>query len=160
MATYSTYAELVRRYGLRKQAALASDGSGESIETLAADAQAEAFGEINAALSAHGYVVPVDTGAIIVDVGLAALLRRLELALAVTALSREHGEIEDKDAREAAHAEAVWAREFLDSLGKGAVLPGISVPGASFITVTTSDEPPVLPTVESVDERIDRAGAW
>ena len=159
MPTYSTYTDLVRRYGLRKQAALAADGSGEAIETLAADAQTEAFGEINAALSARGYVVPVDTVAV-VDVGLAALMRRLELALAVTALSREHGEIEDKDTREAAHAEAVWARDFLASVGKGSVLPGLSAPGASFITVTTSDEPPVLPTVESVDERIDRAGAW
>ena len=159
MPTYSTYAELVRRYGLRRQAALASDGSGEAIETLAADAQAEAFGEINAALSARGYVVPVDTVAV-VDVGLAALMRRLELALTASALSREYGEIEDKDAREAAHADAVWARDFLASLGKGSVLPGLSTPGASFIVVTTPDEPPVLPTAASVDERIDGAGAW
>ena len=168
MATYATFAELVQRYGLIELGKMTPRDATDTLEVLSTQALVEAAGEVDSALSSAGYTVPIDTSAI-VDVDhqarTIALLRRLEIGIAVGALSREtHDRAQSmKDGQGSVTFkkdilnDIRWAREFLDGLRKGdESLPGLESPGSSFLIVSE----PAVPSKADVDDRFAVAGAY
>ena len=170
MATYATYAELVQRYGLIELGKMDPSDATDTLEVLATQALVEAAGEIDSALKSGGFVVPVDTSAsAITDTDqrarTIALLRRLEIGIAVGAFSREtydraqsmgdgQGKVTFKTR---VLDDMTWARAFLDCLRKGTeALPGLDSPGSSFVIVSEA----AVPSKDDVDDRFAAAGGW
>ncbi len=184
MATYATYAQMVRRYGTAALTALIPTDSGSDLETLTGDARVEAAAEIDACLGAAGYATPVDTSAITdadQQARSAAMLRRIEIGLAVAILGREHAAFSlstvaggmnaksMKDGQESIafnvggdgassmRADAKRARELLDMIcARHSGLPGITIPGRTFVYSSEA----AVPDADDVSDRLAVAGGW
>jgi len=170
MATYATYAELVQRYGTTALAAMIPSDVTDPLATLAGQVLVEGAAEIDASLGACGYVTPVDTSAITdsdQQARAVAMLRRIEIGLAVSALSREFSSsanvkkvstpADTVEWRDQVRADTGFARGTLEALcSKRIGIPGVSIPGRTFIKTSGA----AVPNADDVDDRLAQAGAW
>lgn len=170
MATYATFAQLTQRYGTAALTAMIPVDSTDSLEILAGQAMVEAAGEIDMDLGSCGYSTPVDTSLIAnadQQSRTTAILRRIEIGLAVSALSREFApksnvkRVSTSDESVTwstqARADTAWARSTLKSLcDRQAILPGVSSSGRTFVKT----DGVTAPALSDVDSRIANAGAW